>query len=312
MIRIDRLTKRFGRATAVDDVSLLIPGGDAVALWGANGAGKSTIIRCVLGLLRFRGQITVDGHDVRKRAPGKRARRLIGYVPQEIGFYDDLGVAEAVWYFARLKGVRLRGCGEALAQVGLTGHERKRIRELSGGMKQRLALAIALLGDPPILVLDEVTASLDACGREELVSLLRRLSTSGQEGSGRTLLFASHRLEEVSTLARSVVLLEKGRMTAQLPVHDFIASLGQDSMLHLHIPAALREPATALLRAHGFAASLNGVGIFVRVPSSQKAAPFRVLADARIAVEDFEMGSAAGASAPHQRPTAAELEEAAS
>src|SRR5690606_12426351 len=102
----------------------------------------------------------------------KHARRLIGYVPQELGFYDDLGVAEAVGYFARLKGVRLDSPSEPLERVGLAGHERKRVRELSGGMKQRLALAIALLGDPPILVLDEVTASLDACGRQEFVGLL--------------------------------------------------------------------------------------------------------------------------------------------
>lgn len=296
MIRIDRLVKRFGRATAVDGVSLEIPAGDAVAFWGANGAGKTTIIRCVLGLLRFRGTIEVGGHDVRRR--GKHARRLIGYVPQELGFYDDLGVAEAVGFFARLKGLRVRSADEALAQVGLSGHERKRIRELSGGMKQRLALAIALLGNPPVLVLDEVTASLDACGREEFVGLLGRLS-----GAGRTLLFASHRVEEVTSLAKRVVVLEKGRITTETPAHEFVPALGLGATLHLHIRPSARHSATALLRAHGFEARLNGVGIFVPVPTSQKAAPFRLLADAHIAVDDFEVIAGPSPAAHAEEPT---------
>jgi len=205
MISIASVTKRFGRATAVDDVSIDIPEGDSVALWGANGAGKTTLIRCVLGLVRFKGSITVDGFDARRQ--GKWARMRIGYVPQELGFYDDLRVSEAVLFFARLKGLSVRSTGDVLERVGLTGHHRKRIRELSGGMKQRLALAIAMLGDPPVLVLDEVTASLDACGREEFVALLARLS-----GEGRTMLFASHRVDEVAMLARRVVTLDRGSM----------------------------------------------------------------------------------------------------
>lgn len=288
MIRIGGLTKRFGRATAADGVSLEIPAGDSVALWGVNGAGKTTIIRCVLGLLRCRGRITVGGFDVRRH--GKQARKLIGYVPQELGFYDDLGVAEAVRFFARLKGVRaVDDVGGALGRVGLDGHGRKRIRELSGGMKQRLALAIALLGDPPVLVLDEVTASLDACGREEFIALLTRLS-----GAGRTMLFASHRVDEVTTLAKRVVVLERGRITAEVPAARFVPHLGLEAVLHLHMSPAARDPALRLLRERGFAARMNGVGLLVPVPASQKAAPFRVLADGRISVDDFELVAGAG------------------
>ena len=282
MIRLTNLVKRFGRTAAVDGVSLEIPAGDAVALWGVNGAGKTTIIRCVLGLLRYSGRVEVGGFDAHRR--GKRARKLIGYVPQELGFYDDLGVAEAVRFFARLKGVAVARVQDVLGGVGLAGHERKRIRELSGGMKQRLALAIALLGDPPVLILDEVTASLDACGRDEFVSLLCRLSTNG-----RTLLFASHRVEEVTTLARRVVMLERGRVTDEVPADDFVPRLGLGIELHLHMKPAFREPAMVLLRTGGFSPRLNGIGLLVPVPPEQKAAPFRLLADARIAVDDFEI-----------------------
>ncbi|NUQ66770.1 MAG: ABC transporter ATP-binding protein [Phycisphaerales bacterium] len=282
MISIRHVTKRFGRTAAVNDVSLDIEPGDAVALWGTNGAGKTTLIRCVLGLFRFQGQIRVDDFDVARQ--GKLARARIGYVPQELGFYDDLGVAEAVALFARLKGVRSVYTPDILGRVGLTGHEHKRIRELSGGMKQRLALAIALLGDPPVLVLDEVTASLDACGREEFVSLL-----SGLARGGRSLLFASHRIEEVTALAQRVITLDKGKVTAEIPAREFIPHLGLQATLHLRIASGAREQAARLLREGGFDPQRNGIGLIVAVPTAQKAAPFRILSEGRIAVEDFEL-----------------------
>lgn len=286
MIAMQHVTRCFGRTRAVDDVSLSIDAGDSVALWGANGAGKTTLLRCVLGLLRFRGTISVEQRDVRR--DGKAARLRIGYVPQELGFYDDLGVGEAVAYFARLKGLQRVDTAETLARVGLAGAGRKRIRELSGGMKQRLALAIALLGDPPVLLLDEVTASLDAVGREEFVQLLERLS-----GAGRTLLFASHRIEEVACLARRVVMLERGRLTDVLSCDDFVARMGRSAVLHLILAQDLRERAIRSLAAGGFCARRNGVGVLVPVAPEEKAAPFRVLAEARIPIDDFELIPAA-------------------
>lgn len=290
MIQIENLTKRYGKVKAADGVSIQIAPGDSVALWGANGAGKTTLIRCALGLLSYQGRISIGGFDARK--DGKRARKLIGYVPQELGFYDDLGVAEAVRFFARLKAVPISDVDEVLGSVGLAGHGGKRVRELSGGMKQRLALAVALLGDPPVLVLDEVTASLDACGRDELVGLLSRLS-----GSGRSMLFASHRAEEVTTLAKRVIMLDKGRITGECTSGAFLDHLGLGTVMHLHMAEQVRNPAVALLRQHGFDARLNGIGLLVPVPSAQKAAPLRVLAEGRIYVEDFDVlaGSAPNA-----------------
>lgn len=213
MIDIEGLCMRFGRFTAVDGLALRVARGESVALWGANGAGKSTVIRCVLGLHRYAGTVRIAGHDALR--DGKRARRMIGYVPQEVGFHDDARAGEALRLFARLRATELPDIDAALAQVGLRGQSRKRMRDLSGGMKQRLALAIALLGDPPVLVLDEVTASMDAAGREELVDMLARLSDDG-----RTLLFASHRQEEVRTLATRVVVLEAGRAVRSGTVDD--------------------------------------------------------------------------------------------
>ncbi len=282
MISITHVTKRFGRLRAVDDVSLHIAPGESVALWGVNGAGKTTLIRCVLGLLRFSGTIRVGGRDV--RADGKRARLLIGYVPQELGLYDDLRAAEALAYFARLKGLAPAAARGALDRVGLGGQDRTRVRELSGGMKQRLALAIALLGDPPVLVLDEVTASLDAVGREGFVRMLADL-----RGEGRTMLFASHRVEEVGSLAGRVAVLERGRLAGITDSAAFVAGMAGGSVLHLMLSASLRDEAVRRLREHGFAARLNGIGVLVGVTPDRKAGPFRVLAEARITVDDFEV-----------------------
>lgn len=290
MITITNLVKRFGRTPAVDDVSLSLDQGDAVALWGSNGAGKTTLIRCVLGLLRYRGAIRVGGIDVRRN--GKAARMLIGYVPQELGFYDELRVDSAICYFARLKGIAKASPAASLQGVGLEGNGGKRVRELSGGMKQRLALAIALLGDPPILVLDEVTASLDALGRHEFVGLLRQLT-----GSGRTLLFASHRLEEVRSLARRVAVLERGRLLRIDDCACFAPDARHAAVLHLHLSLDLRMPAIRALAAGGFSPTLNGTGILVPVASEHKAAPFRILADAKIAVDNFEVDAVEHSSA---------------
>lgn len=290
MIKITNLIKRFGRTPAVDDVSLSLDQGDAVALWGSNGAGKTSLIRCVLGLLRYRGTITVGGIDVRRN--GKAARMLIGYVPQELGFYDELRVDSAICYFARLKGIANASPAVSLQGVGLAGNGGKRVRELSGGMKQRLALAIALLGDPPILVLDEVTASLDALGRHEFVGLLRQLT-----GSGRTLLFASHRLEEVRSLARRVAVLERGRLLRIDDCARFAPDAHHAAVLHLHLSADARVPAIRALAAGGFSPTLNGTGILVPVSAEHKAAPFRILADAKISVDNFEVDAADHSSA---------------
>lgn len=283
MIHIDHLTKTFGRSAAVDEVSFSIAPGESMALWGENGAGKTTIIRCLLGLLRYRGAIKIAGLDAWRQ--GKRARQLIGYVPQELGFYDDLRVHEAVRFFGTLKGHRVNDVDSALDRVGLCGHDAKRIRELSGGMKQRLALAIALLGDPPILVLDEVTASLDACGRAEFVALLATLTRSTE----RATIFASHRVEEIDALASRVITLELGRMTGDMPAGDFVRRLAGQTLLHVFLDRERVSDAIKLLNAGGFAAHRNGRGIFIAAEPAHRARALQHLAQADIPVDDFEI-----------------------
>jgi len=244
VIRIEDVRKRFGRFVALDGVSLEVERGQALALWGPNGAGKTTLLRCTLGLLSFRGRVTIDGVDVRRR--GKAARSMLGYVPQELAFYDDFRVCEAIAFFARLKRAGREGCERSLELSGLARHARKRVRELSGGMKQRLALGIAMLTDPPILILDEPTSNLDAAGRSDLLAELARL-----RAMGKTVFFTSHRPEEVDQLADRVITMESGRIVGDERPRAAGAA-GAGDRVEVRVPLASLDRALSALRAEGF------------------------------------------------------------
>lgn len=283
MIKVLNLTKKFGKYTAVDNLSFEVAPGEALALWGPNGAGKTTVIRCLLGLYSGQGNLQVSGLDVRKE--GKRARAMLGYVPQELAFYADLTTRDTGLFYARLKHVPPARVEEVLAEVGLVEHGEKPVATLSGGMKQRLALAIALLGAPPLLILDEPTSNLDARARDDFIKLLLR-----QKASGKTLLLTSHRLEEVEILATRVLVLEGGRLRLMCDNPSELADrLGMQLNLKLVVPETVREHALKLLQARGFVANRNGVGLHVAVSPAAKMAPLQALFAENIEVRDFEV-----------------------
>jgi len=282
MITAQRITKKFGRIAAVDDLSFELERGQSLALWGSNGAGKTTLIRCLLGVIRFKGRATIGEVDVKRH--GRRARSLVGYVPQELAFHDDARLVATMRFFAGLRRADASAATSALEAVGLAGHERKRVRDLSGGMKQRLALAIALLSDPPIILLDEPTSNLDADGRREVAGTLRRLKQSG-----KTLLFASHRPDEVIALADSVIVMERGRRVRETTPRDLWPTQTGVQVLRLHLSMASEEAAARVLRDAGHAVHNNGSGLCVAVPGDRKATPIHALAEAKIEVRDIEI-----------------------
>jgi len=149
MIEVQNLTKRFGPLTAVDNISFDIEAGESVALWGKNGAGKTTALRCLLGVIPYEGSVRLGGFDTAKQ--GKDARRMLGFVPQEISFHDNLSVEETLYFYSRLKKTAndTEHAIGLLERLGLVDHVHKKVGDLSGGMKQRLALVIALAGDHP-------------------------------------------------------------------------------------------------------------------------------------------------------------------
>jgi ABC-type multidrug transport system ATPase subunit len=284
MIAIKQLTKSFGRTRVLDGLSFDVAAGESVALWGANGAGKTTIIRCIAGLYQYQGAIHVDG--LCARHDGKRVRQLTGYVPQESGIYDEQRVASTVHFFASLRGVRIQNVNDALASVGLALHAHKRVRQLSGGMKQRLSLAVALLGNPQVLLLDEVTASLDALGRNELIGLLSTIARD----NARSVLFASHRVEEIAALATRVLVLREGRIQHDLPVAEFVGRYSEMLLLHLLMDHSQAVRAIDVLSRCGVTgARLNGRGILVPVKHGNRMMPVRVIHEAGLSIEDFEV-----------------------
>ena len=200
-----QLSVALGGHEILRDLSFTVDAGESVALWGSNGAGKTTALRALLGLVPFSGTVAVDGLDIRLH--GRAVRSRVGFVPQEVTLQPDLSVRETFSFYAGLRRVPAREVGERAEWLGLTEHLDKKVQELSGGLKQRLALGLALLGDPPVLLLDEPTANLDAAGRERFYRLLDEL-----HDRGKTLVFTSHRAEEVARLADRVLRLEDGRL----------------------------------------------------------------------------------------------------
>jgi ABC-type multidrug transport system ATPase subunit len=253
-----------------------------VALWGPNGAGKTTVIHCLLGLIPFEGQIVVAGKDVSTQ--GKAVRQAVGFVPQVLNFHHDLKVQETMEFYARLKKVPPDSIPALLARLGIQDQAAKRVGELSGGMKQRLALAISLLADPKILILDEPTSNLDIESRTELIGQLAAL-----QAEGRTVLFSSHRLEEVIDLADRVVVLRQGQLVADCSVDSFFEESGLQARLALFVPKDRMAAALNALTVQGYTASPNGKRIWVEVASNRKGDPINTLAQAGIPVQDFQI-----------------------
>jgi ABC-type multidrug transport system ATPase subunit len=205
ILRVAALSKRYGRAQVLQDVSFDVAAGSVVALLGANGAGKTTTLKCVLGVVSFEGAIEVAGISV--RANGKEARRRIGYVPQTPALSEGDTCDQALGFFAEIKGVAKSRVPELLDLVNLGPQRGEKVGHLSGGMRQRLALAAALLADPPLLLLDEPTASLDAESRRDLQQLIVRL-----RDEGKTVIISTHFFDHLDEVAGRALILHQGRL----------------------------------------------------------------------------------------------------
>lgn len=282
MIVANHLTKQYGSVTVLDDLTFTVEPGESLALWGANGAGKTTVIRCLLGIHPCRGEIHINGIDVRRHS--KQARAKTGYVPQEVTFYD-LSVDATLAFYARLKKVAPERIDTVLKQMQLADQRHKSTSALSGGMKQRLALAVALLADPPLLILDEPTANLDAQAQLDFARLLRNLNRDG-----KTILFSSHRLEEVATLARRVLVLEAGKLRHDWTPLQLAEELGIQQWLRLDIPeTSQQQTAIRALADEGYTYSPNGRAVYVHIAEKSKMAVLKLLADAAVSIDDFDL-----------------------
>jgi len=212
------LTKTFDSRTAVDRLSLQVQPGDVFGFLGQNGAGKSTTIRLLLGLVKpSSGQVSLLGHDLPRHR--QKALRKVGAIVEAPAFYDNLTGLENLRIFSSLTGhVAQHRFNEALRRVNLSGRENDKVRVYSHGMRQRLGLAQALLPKPELLILDEPTDGLDPQGIREIRQLLVDLA----QQDGLTIFLSSHLLHEVERICNRIAIIDQGRLLYQGTVQSLL------------------------------------------------------------------------------------------
>lgn len=211
MIEIKNLVKKYGETKAVDDLTLTIEPGKIYGLLGKNGAGKSTTMNIITGYISATsGSVKICGHDIFKEA--EAAKKEIGYLPEIPPLYTDMTVYEYLDFCAQLKSIGKKDRDGAIVEVmkktGITEMEHRLIRNLSKGYKQRVGLAQAIMGYPPIIILDEPTVGLDPAQMIEMRELIREL------GKEHTVILSSHILSEVSAVCDYIFIISDGKLVA--------------------------------------------------------------------------------------------------
>ena len=220
-ITISHLTKRFGDKTALDDVSLVLDSG-VHALLGPNGAGKSTLINILTdSIVRDQGEVLCNDHEITKL--GAKYRELLGYMPQQQRLYENYTAEEFLKYMAAVKGIAPATAGKQIAEllqvVNLWEVRRKKVGGFSGGMKQRVLLAQALLGNPRLLILDEPTAGLDP---SERINIRNYIAAVAQK---MIVLFATHVVSDIECIAKDVILIRDGKICRKGTPVELIESI---------------------------------------------------------------------------------------
>ena len=235
-IEVTDFTMRFGTKTVVDGLSFDVRRGETFGLLGANGSGKTTTIRALLGIYTpTAGRLLVEG---RPFAPGQA--QSLGYLPEERGLYRKEKVIDVMTYFGQLKGLSRAGAAmwssDYLHRVGLDGHATTRLDKLSGGQQQKVQLGVTIMDDPSILILDEPTKGFDPVNRRLLLDIVE-----DQRRGGATVVIITHQMEEVERLCDRVLLLKDGRTEAYGTVAEVPDAYGA-RMVRLTYAGALPEP----------------------------------------------------------------------
>ena len=241
------LTKVIGHRTIVDDVSFELRPGEVFGFLGPNGAGKTTTIRMLVGLIRpTHGTVTICGYDIRRDF--EKAMRCIGCIVENPDLYRFMTGRENLEHFARMLGVNHDEIERVAALVNLSHRLDQRVGTYSLGMRQRLGIAQALLGNPRVLILDEPANGLDPAGIREIRELLRALAAE----RGMAVFISSHLLAEIELICDRVAIIHKGQILKTGTVQELISSR---RVVEVHVDDADR--ASALLRQHGIEASIH-------------------------------------------------------
>lgn len=286
-IHVQNLTKKFGLFTAVNEINFEVKQGEIFGFLGANGAGKSTAIRMMCGLLEpTSGTAIVAGHDV-ARYP-ERVKQSIGYMSQRFSLYEDISVMENIRFFGGVYGLRGKKLKERIEWVlktaYLIGEEKRITGDLPGGLKQRLALGCALIHEPPIIFLDEPTGGVDPLSRRRFWELIQDLSEAGT-----TILVTTHFLDEAE-YCHSIALINAGKIVAK----GSPGTLKSDYLPYQIVGLHVDDPLSALhhLKALPWVneVSLFGLSLHVGVDNSVDAIPLieKTLHDHSIVVDQCE------------------------
>ncbi len=282
MIRASAVTKRFGNVTVLDKIGFSAERGERLAVLGLNGAGKTTLMRCLLGLTEFEGKLEIAGCHV--EAQGREARSRVGYVPQRAPHFEG-SLTALVEFFSQLRGLDTNHVRQQLEHLGLSmeEHGEKETRELSGGMLQKVLLALALGAQVPLLLLDEPTANLDARARRDFLRMLRQASKD------TSILLATHRLADVEAVADRLIILHSGRIVFDGKMDELWRAVGAEVTLWIRVPHERRDHACSLLQNqwHTSTVHANGSALGIQVDRSSRPDVLMVLHRNEIPVEDF-------------------------
>jgi ABC-type multidrug transport system ATPase subunit len=284
VIKVQHLWKKYGDLNAVKDLSFTVRSGDVYGFLGQNGAGKSTTIRMILDLIRpSSGTVEIFGQSVRKNR--KNVFKDVGAIIERPDLYSYLTGSENLKLFARMSGVHLSEAKlmHFLELVGLAERGRSRVGTYSLGMKQRLGIAVALVHDPGVLILDEPTNGLDPQGIAEIRKLIQRLSKE----EGKTILVSSHLLSEVEQIATRMLIIDKGVAMAEGSVQELLDPGDTGVLVHTTRDADTYD----LLLKSPFADAVkekNDRGIFLRMNAAKIPSLNRFLVQANVDVMSLE------------------------
>lgn len=280
---LDQVVMRYGRVTALDKVSFGLEAGSVVALVGHNGAGKTTLLKLVLGLIRpTGGAVRVLGADP-AGSKGATLRKTIGFLPETASFHPAMTGRELLGFYAGLKDVAAVQLDHLLSQVGLDHASDRRVGAYSKGMRQRLGMAQALLGDPELVLLDEPTSGLDPNSRLQVYQTIDAL-----RARGKSILVSTHALAEIEAHADKVVLIHEGRVLAAGTLKDLRDGASLPTEVRLTVSDGWEADSLTAPGA-GIRLDRKGGKVTATVPQGGMPAFLDMLAEKRAAVGDLEI-----------------------